>query len=182
MESDDGHATQRGRCPSDASARGAGLDGSAVQVRIDRTKGERPRDVYPPLALLDRTRAYAREERAALVSRRRRRGHYAEPSTVFVSTSGAPLTPRGVGEMFAAASKRAGVAATFHGLRHTYATTMLRALQRQAVTNPDLNPLLTLQVLMGHSDVSTTAIYLQVLATDLVAVERSVDDLYVALR
>lgn len=58
---------------------------------------------------------------------------------------------------------------------------MLRFLQRRAQDEPELNPLLTLQVVLGHADLSTTAIYLRVLATDLTLVESSVDDLYVAL-
>jgi site-specific recombinase XerC len=58
---------------------------------------------------------------------------------------------------------------------------MLRFLQREAQTHPDLNPLLALQVLMGHADLATTAIYLRVVATDLSIIESSVDDLYAAL-
>jgi integrase len=38
--------------------------------------------------------------------------------------------------MFAQASKKANVKATFHALRHTFAATMLRALQRQSTRAP----------------------------------------------
>jgi site-specific recombinase XerD len=58
---------------------------------------------------------------------------------------------------------------------------MLRVLQRQAEGGADINPLLTLQTLLGHADLATTAIYLRVVATDLSAIEASVDDLYAAL-
>ena len=58
---------------------------------------------------------------------------------------------------------------------------MLRFLQREAQTNPELNPLLTLQVLLGHADLATTAVYLRVVETDLSVIEASVDDLYAAL-
>ena len=58
---------------------------------------------------------------------------------------------------------------------------MLRFLQRQADQGAELNPLLTLQTLLGHADLATTAIYLRVVATDLSAIEASVDELYEAL-
>jgi site-specific recombinase XerD len=38
-----------------------------------------------------------------------------------------------------------------------------------------------LQVLLGHADLATTAVYLRVVETDLSAIETSVDDLYAAL-
>ena len=40
-------------------------------VRIDITKGGKARVIYPPSPLVDRTRAYVRGERAAVVRRRR---------------------------------------------------------------------------------------------------------------
>ena len=58
---------------------------------------------------------------------------------------------------------------------------MLRFLQRQADQGADLNPLLTLQTLLGHADLATTSIYLRVVATDLSVIETSVDELYEAL-
>lgn len=151
-------------------------------IRLLNTKGSKPRIVYAPLPLVDRTRAYIREERAVLVSRRlHREPTFTEPTTIFLLVSGEAMTPRNVGEMFALAARRAGLAASFHALRHTFATTMLRLLQRQAAAGSDINPLLTLQALLGHADISTTEVYLRVLATDLTAVEQVVDDLYAAL-
>ncbi|MFX5937628.1 tyrosine-type recombinase/integrase, partial [Acinetobacter baumannii] len=69
--------------------------------------------------------------------------------------------------MFTAAAEAAGVMATFHALRHTFAAAMQRVLQREARANPELNPLLALQVLLGHADLATTAVYLRVVETDL---------------
>lgn len=91
------------------------------------------------------------------------------------------MTARRVGAMFADAAERSGIAARFHALRHTFASAMLRFLQRQAAAGADINPLLTLQTLLGHADLATTAIYLRVVATDLSVIEASVDDLYAAL-
>jgi site-specific recombinase XerD len=165
-----------------AALQGICRDTSLCRMRIHVTKGDKPRDIYPPRSLVDRTRAYLREERAVLVRRRKRAcEQYSEPSTIFLRASGERMTARNVGEMFAARAARCGLKATYHSLRHTYATTMLQTLQREARNSAELNPLLTLQVLLGHADISSTSIYLRVLATDLAAVERSVDDLYKAL-
>jgi len=151
-------------------------------VRIEITKGGKARVIYPPSPLVDRTRAYVREERAAVVRRAKTRDPgYAEPDRLFLTEQGGPMTPRRVGLMFADASKRLGVAAHFHALRHTFASVMLRFLQRQADQGAELNPLLTLQTLLGHADLATTAIYLRVVATDLSVIEASVDELYEAL-
>ena len=80
--------------------------------------------------------------------------------------------------MFTRGCEAASVDATFHGLRHTFAGTMLRFLQRQSVRVPELNPLLALQAILGHADLATTGIYLRMLATDLSAIEATVDELY----
>ncbi|GBQ81706.1 transposase [Asaia bogorensis NBRC 16594] len=153
-----------------------------VPIRLDVTKGARVRQVYPPSPLVDRTRAFLREERAVIVKRAHQRdAKYRDPGTVFLNARGDAMSPRRVGAMFAAASRAADVEATFHGLRHTFAGAMLRLLQRQAQRNPDMNPLLTLQAILGHSDLTTTAIYLRVVAIDLGAIEAAVDDLFGAL-
>ena len=155
-----------------------------VPVRLETTKGGRVRQVYAPLPLVDRTHAYLHEERAAAVRRARRRSpSYREPAALFLTSHGAPLTPRRVGAMFAAACGSAGVEASFHALRHTFAGVMLRMLQREAAErNPEMNPLLTLQVMLGHANLATTSIYLRMVAIDLEAIEAAVDGLFDALR
>jgi site-specific recombinase XerD len=156
---------------------------SMPPIKLTRTKGDRPRFIYPPIQLVDRTRAYIREERAALVRRiNRKRPTFVEPQNVFVTAKARAMTPRAVGAMFVRAARKCQVAVAFHSLRHTYAVTMLSFLQREARTADSLNPLLTLQVLLGHANIASTSVYLRVLATDMADVERSVDDLYEALR
>lgn len=152
-----------------------------IPVQIDETKGGRSRMIYPPAPLVDRTRAYVREERAVLIRRTAVNRAGCDPDAMFLTCRGQPVKPRRVGAMFAAAAEAAGVNATFHALRHTFAAAMLRFLQREAQNNPELNPLLTLQVLLGHADLATTAVYLRVVETDLSVIEASVDDLYAAL-
>ena len=152
-----------------------------IPVQIDETKGGRSRMIYPPTPLIDRTRAYVREERAIVVRRTAVNRADRDPEALFLTCRGQPMKPRRIGAMFTAAAEAAGVTATFHALRHTFAAAMLRFLQREAQTNPELNPLLTLQVLLGHADLATTAVYLRVVETDLSVIEASVDDLYAAL-
>jgi site-specific recombinase XerD len=152
-----------------------------IPVQIDETKGGRSRDDLSPAPLVDRTRAYVREERAVLIRRTAVNRAGCDPDALFLTCRGQPVKPRRVGAMFAAAAEAAGVNATFHALRHTFAAAMLRFLQREAQNNPELNPLLTLQVLLGHADLATTAVYLRVVETDLSVIEASVDDLYAAL-
>jgi site-specific recombinase XerD len=154
-----------------------------VPIRLDITKGGRIRQVYPPLALVDRTHAYMREERAVVVRRAGlRRPGYREPANLFLTGHGAAMTPRRVGAVFAAACHDAGVASSFHALRHTFAGVMLRLLQRQvAERNPEMNPLLTLQAILGHASLTTTSAYLRMVAIDLEAIEVAVDGLFEAL-
>ncbi|MCC6789923.1 MAG: tyrosine-type recombinase/integrase [Hyphomonadaceae bacterium] len=156
------------------------FDAAPVQpVLLDVTKGGRPRYVYPPTPLVDRTRAYVREERAVAVRRAHARDvQYIEPAALFLTEHGHPITPRRVGAMFSSACQAAGVASSFHALRHTFATRALVLLQRQVERFPDLNPLLVVQTLLGHADLSTTGIYLELVACDLVAAEEVADAMY----
>lgn len=163
--------------PATDSARGE--DKPVIPIRLETAKGGKPRHIYPPLALIDRTHAYVHEERAVAVRRSGKRG--CESARLFLTDDGRALTPRRIGAVFSAACKRAGVSGTFHALRHTFAGAMLAFLQRQTQRVPELNPLLTLQTILGHSDPSTTMIYLRMLATDLTAIENALGGLYEAL-
>jgi len=153
-------------------------DQPVVPIRLETAKGAKPRHIYPPLALIDRTRAHVREERALAV-RFGKRGE-AEPA-LFLTADGRPLAARRIGAIFNEACQRAGVAGTFHALRHTFGGAMLAFLQRQTQRVAELNPLLTLQTILGHADPSTTMIYLRMLATDLTAIENALGGLYEAL-
>jgi hypothetical protein len=59
--------------------------------------------------------------------------------------------------------------------------TMLARLQRQARTTPDLNPLKIVQVLLGHSSIESTAVYLRSVELNAAALASSIDYLYGAL-
>jgi len=152
-----------------------------VPISLEVTKGGKMRHVYPPLPLIDRTHAYIREERAVFMRRARDRNPGFIGEALFLTERGEPMTPRRIGGMFGNACARADVDATFHALRHTFAGVMLRFLQRQAERVTELNPLLTLQSILGHADLATTGLYLRMLATDLSAIEATVEELNSAL-
>jgi len=133
-----------------------------VGVPLSVTKGDRPRTVYPPLRLIDRTHWYVGEQRAALVKRwRRTYPGYRAPSTLFLNSNGDPVSRARFSAAFGAAFQAAGLTGSGHWLRHTFAMSMLVRLQKQAATTPDLNPLKIVQVLLGHASIQTTAIYLR---------------------
>jgi integrase/recombinase XerC len=86
-----------------------------------------------------------------------------EDDHFFLGQRGA-LQERGMQMRITALGEAAGVAVTPHMLRHTFATRMLR--------EADVD-LVTVSTLLGHSDVTTTAIYTQPNEADLTeAVER----------
>lgn len=132
-----------------------------VGVPLTVTKGDRPRTVYPPLRLIDRTHWYAGEHRAVLVKQRRSEPGYRAPTALFLNSNGDPVSRARFSAAFGTAFQAAGLTGSGHWLRHTFAMTMLVRLQKQAATTPDLNPLKIVQVLLGHSSIQSTAIYLR---------------------
>ena len=56
--------------------------------------------------------------------------------------------------------------------------TMLVRLQRQAATTPNLNPLKIVQVLLGHSSIQSTSIYLRCVELNTRDLADSIDYLY----
>ena len=137
-------------------------DHPLVGVPLTVTKGSRRRTVYPPLKLIDRTNWYIGEDRAALITRLRRRNpEYAPSGILFLNKRGLPITKARMSAAFARGFAAAGLDGSGHWLRHTFATVMLVRLQAEAQHNPDINPLKVLQVLLGHASIETTAIYLR---------------------
>jgi site-specific recombinase XerD len=153
-----------------------------VGVPLTITKGDRPRTVYPPIRLVDRTHHYIDEIRTpGIRARRRRQPDYRPPAALFLNRHGRAVTHARMTAAFAAAFKAAGVQGSLHWLRHTFAMTMLVRLQRQARTTPDLNPLKIVQVLLGHSSIESTAVYLRSVELNAAALASSIDYLYGAL-
>ncbi|WP_337271080.1 tyrosine-type recombinase/integrase [Oryzifoliimicrobium ureilyticus] len=149
-----------------------------IGVPLTVTKGDRPRTVYLPLRLIDRTHWYAGEQRAVLVKRRRSEPGYRPPTALFLNSNGDPVSRARFSAAFGAAFEAAGLTGSGHWLRHTFAMTMLVRLQKQAVTKPDLNPLKIVQVLLGHASIQSTAIYLRCVELNADALAESLAYLY----
>ena len=154
-------------------------DHPLIGVPLTITKGDKPRTIYPPIRLVDRTQRYIDEVRTPQVrALRRRRPDYRPSSALFLNTQGNAVSTTRLTAVFAEAFRAAGVTGTLHYLRHTFAMTMLLRLQRQAVTTPDLNPLKIVQVLLGHSSIQSTAIYLRCVELNARDLADSIDYLY----
>ena len=119
----------------------ADIDSARMQVMVRRGKGNKDRQV--PLS-----------ERLLAELRRQWWSHRSRPWLFPGQSADRPLHPSNVQRMFQAALARAGIAkrATPHTLRHSFATHLLEA-------GVDLA---TVQRLLGHGSLSTTAHYLHV--------------------
>ncbi|HDA7269053.1 TPA: site-specific integrase, partial [Staphylococcus aureus] len=154
-------------------------DHPLIGVPLTITKGDKPRTIYPPIRLVDRTQRYVDEVRTPQVrALRRNRPGYRPPSALFLNAQGYAVSKARLTAVFAEAFRAARVIGTLHYLRHTFAMTMLVRLQRQAMTTPDLNPLKIVQMLLGHSSIQSTAIYLRCVELNARDLADSIDYLY----
>ncbi|WP_454798762.1 tyrosine-type recombinase/integrase [Novosphingobium lindaniclasticum] len=153
-----------------------------IGVALAITKGDKPRTVYPPIRLLNATHRYIHEVRTPLIHRLCRADRsYRPPDKLFLNSRGTSVSSARFTAAMQAAFTAAGVTGTGHWLRHTFAMTMLARLQVQARTTPEINPLKVVQVLLGHSSIASTAIYLRCVEMPSAELEESVAYLYGAL-
>jgi integrase len=137
-------------------------------VRIVR-KGGRELDLHVPSRLLDETWWYITTERPYAA-----RGH----TRLFVQANGKPTTRRMLSETYRIAAEKNGVPSTLHHLRHTFAVTVFHHLSAKAQSGDAINPLKTLQVLLGHASVKTSEVYLRALHVQSDSVRQALDYLY----
>jgi integrase/recombinase XerD len=117
------------------------IDSNRMLIHVDDGKGGRDRKAMLSPSLLDLLRDYWRESRPE---------GWLFPGKPKIS----PLSPRQLNRAFTSAKHMAGIqkAATLHTLRHSFATHLLKA-------NTDVR---VIQVLLGHSKLTTTARYAHV--------------------
>ena len=135
-----------------------GLDKGRVQVR---GKGDKERIVPLGRAALEALESYLREGRphlARIGSGRRTGAARQDASRLFLSIRGMPLTRQWVWHVV----KLANTAASPHRLRHSCATHMVEH-------GADLR---SVQLLLGHADISTTQVYTHLALGRLKAVHR----------
>ncbi|MHB8281159.1 MAG: tyrosine-type recombinase/integrase [Candidatus Humimicrobiaceae bacterium] len=134
------------------------IDSSRMVVRVEHGKGDKDRYTILSPHLLKQLRLYWLKYRPTL--------------WLFYSSRNKEKLSRATPQLvFKAAKKKAGITknVTFHSLRHNFATNLLEA-------GVDIR---TIQILMGHSCISSTSIYLHVARKDLGSVKSPLDLLYV---
>lgn len=85
---------------------------------------------------------------------------------------------------FVHACGQAGIRATFHSLRHTYAVFILATLTLRLRHEGDghINAVMTLQLLLGHASLHTTSTYLDAVRLEPELLRGSIDDVYRTLQ
>lgn len=140
-----------------------------VQLDLLR-KGGCLRSIYVPADLIDETRWYILMDRP--------KPKLSGDDTVFLSSSGIPMRRGGLTRKFRELSDRLGIKCTLHHLRHTFALQVLERLQKHELAGESLNAIKVVQVLMGHSSIETTEIYLDAMEITSDAVVDTLGYLY----
>ena len=136
------------------------IDSQRMMLRVERGKGGRDRDIPLSPTLLVALREYYRWMRPQT---------YLFPGTRQGWRADAPITSKVVWDAVQYAVRKAGIdkRVTPHTLRHTYATHLLEA-------GADLR---TIQLLLGHADLSHTTVYLHLSRRHLQAAPNPLEQL-----
>jgi integrase/recombinase XerD len=136
------------------------IDSQRMMLRVDRGKGGRDREIPLSPTLLAALREYYRWMRPQT---------YLFPGTRQGWRADAPITSKVVWDAVQYAVRKAGIdkRVTPHTLRHTYATHLLEA-------GADLR---TIQLLLGHADLSHTTVYLHLSRRHLQAAPNPLEQL-----
>jgi site-specific recombinase XerD len=139
------------------------VDSQRMVLRVEQGKGGRDREVPLSPTLLVALREYYRWMRPQT---------YLFPGTRNGWRADAPITAKVVWDAVRLATRRAGIdkPVTPHTLRHSYATHLLEA-------GADLR---TIQVLLGHADLSHTTVYLHLSRRHLQAAPNPLEQLHVS--
>ena len=133
-------------------------------------KGGRTLTAYAPVHLVEQTNWYVLSERPP-----------AQPAWadyVFINTHGRPVSRQAMSREFRRCADLIGSKATLHHMRHTFAAHVLTFLDKPTSRTESVNALKVVQVLLGHSSMETTEIYLAALQVTSPAVVEALDYLY----
>lgn len=119
-------------------------------------KGGKPLDVPVTRTLMSTTWDYIETVRPRLLSRAG-----IATDRIFINERGLPVTSSSYYVAFRRAAKLAGISASPHCARHTFAAHMNAALERCAASGVGINPTKVLQHILGHSSPATTELYLE---------------------
>jgi len=139
------------------------IDSQRMMIRVQRGKGGNSRDIPLSAALLETLQEYWRWKKPRI---------YLFPSTDGHRGQDKPISDKTVWYACTEAARHASITkrVTPHTLRHSWATHLLEA-------GTDLR---TIQILLGHGDLETTAKYLHLSQRHLRAVANPLDHLEIA--
>jgi integrase/recombinase XerD len=139
------------------------IDSQRMVIHVHQGKGSKDRDVPLSPKLLETLREYWRWRKPMT---------YLFPAGPPNRDKSGPLTPKAVWHACRKAAERAGIQKPLspHTLRHSYATHLLEA-------GADLR---TIQLLLGHTDIKHTTVYLHLSQRHLHAVANPLDALAVS--
>lgn len=159
---------RRSRLMTSEQIASSGMD--PVPVEITR-KGGKAGTIYAPAALVEETQWYCLIDRPEPI-----RDRFAD--FVFISQRRGPFTPGTLSKTFRKYATEIGTTATLHHLRHTFAIICLGYLESLENNGRKINPVKVVQSLLGHSNVTTTEIYLQALDVSSDEVRNALSFLY----
>lgn len=157
--------------------------GQKIRVHLDpkdmAIKNSKPRDIDVPYDLMEKLWGYSVRRRQARANNNRTGEEFPH---LFLTEAGVPYRKDAITAIFSRLSKRVGFQVTAHMLRHSYATYLLWSLRKSTTFQGE--PLLYVRDRLGHSDVSTTAVYLHLINSLeghlVLAHEDEIDQLFAA--
>lgn len=123
-----------------------------------KLKFDTPRDIDVPYALMQDLWDYVVRRRQ---KRERNQTDGIKFKTLFLTEDGNPYGESSFTQIFRSLSKRVAFKVSPHMLRHTYATYLLWTLRKSKTFAGE--PLLYVRDRMGHTDVSSTTVYLHLI-------------------
>jgi site-specific recombinase XerD len=145
------------------------IDSAQKVIRIEQSKGRKDRNVMLSPDMLDLLRRWWKERRSRFDAEAPLPERWLFPSRKSGKGLSKPMTTRQLRRLFHAALDAAGIRknVTLHTLRHSFATHLLE----------DETSIRTIQALLGHTKLDTTARYAHVATGMIAAVESPLDRL-----